>query len=121
MWNLRRQTIDMRFKPQPLRRELIKITQPFAIQGNLDHPKLHLEGAPVLNALAGSIAFPFNALDHIIQPKMGEVRHRPRHVIHIRASEQRGVRGRETERRSRGPLGLGILGGEPDRARERRR
>lgn len=119
--NLRRQTIDMRFKPQPLRRELIKVTQPFAIQGNLDHPKLHLEGAPVLNALAGSIAFPFNALDHIIQPKMGEVRHRPCHVIHTRASEQRGVRGRETERRSRGPLGLGILGGEPDRARERRR
>ncbi|MEM9590272.1 MAG: AsmA-like C-terminal region-containing protein [Pseudomonadota bacterium] len=121
--NLRRDTIDMRFKPQPLRQELIKVTQPFAIQGNLYRPKLHLEGAPVLNALAGSLAFPFNALDHIIQPKLGEVRHRPCHVIHTTTREQRRLQEREAqrERGTRGPLGLGIFGGEQKRERERER
>ncbi|ODR99189.1 hypothetical protein AUC68_04035 [Methyloceanibacter methanicus] len=114
--NLRRETIDLRFKPQPLQRELIETSQPFAIQGNLDHPKLHLEGAPVLNALAGSLAFPFNALDHIIQPKMDEVRHRPCHVIHTAAPEEREGERREEER---GPLGLGIFGHEGEAARAR--
>ena len=118
--NLRRETIDLRFKPQPLRQELIKVTQPFAIQGNLYHPTLHLEGAPVLNALAGSLAFPFNALDHIIQPKLGEVRHRPCQVIHTAMPEERG---REQREGARGPLGLGIFGreGEAGRAREESR
>ncbi|ODR96548.1 hypothetical protein AUC70_14830 [Methyloceanibacter stevinii] len=118
--NLRRETVDLRFKPQPLRQELIKVTQPFAIQGNLYHPTLHLEGAPVLNALAGSLAFPFNALDHIIQPKLGEVRHRPCQVIHTAMPEERG---REQREGARGPLGLGLFGreGEAGRAREESR
>jgi hypothetical protein len=115
--NLRRETIDLRFKPQPLRQELIKVTQPFAIQGNLYHPTLHLKGAPVLNALAGSIACPFNALDHIIQPRLGEVRHKPCQVIHTAMPEEGG---RERRQGGRGPLGLGILGGEGLFGRERR-
>lgn len=118
--NLRRETIDLRFKPQPLRQELIKVTQPFAIQGNLYHPSLHLEGAPVLNALAGSLAFPFNALDHIIQPKLGEVRHEPCHVIR---TAMPGAAEPARRQDSRGPLGLGIFGreGEAGRAREQSR
>ncbi len=114
--NLRRETVDLRFKPQPLRRELIQVTQPFAIQGNLYHPTVHLKGVPVLNALAGSLAFPFNALDHIIQPRLGEVRHKPCEVIHTAMPEEGG---RERRQGGRGPLGLGILGGEGAASRER--
>lgn len=112
--DMRRDAIDLRFKPQPLTRELIKVTQPFSVQGRLDHPSLHLGGAPVLNALAGTLAFPFNALDRIIQPRMDEVRHRPCQVIHTAAPA-----GHEAERRGggRGPLGLGTFGHEGEARR----
>ena len=61
-------------------------------------------------------AFPFNALDHIIQPRLGEVRHKPCEVIHTAMPEEGG---RERRQGGRGPLGLGILGGEGAASRER--
>ena len=116
--DLRRDAIDLRFKPQPMRRELIKVTQPFAIQGRLSHPQLRLEGAPVLSAVAGTLAFPFNALDRIIQPRADAPDRRPCQIIRTSTRESREA---ERGRGGRGPLGLGILGREGERGTERER
>ena len=95
--NFQRDTIDLRFEPQPLKKQLIEVTQPFCIQGSLDHPEVRLEGAPVANALAGALAFPFNILDDIVQPKAGEVEHVPCKVIHT-AARQEGTRRKRSAR-----------------------
>lgn len=102
--DLRRDAIDLRFKPQALRRELINTAQPFAVQGPLDSPALRLKGAPVANALAGTIAFPFNVLDGIVQPRADAPGRVPCQVT--RATDRR-QRGTEQAPRRRG---LGIFG-----------
>lgn len=116
--DLRRDVLDLRFKPQPLRQKLIEVTQPFVIQGNLKHPKIHLTGAPIANAVAGTFAFPFNLLDSIVQPRAGTPGRVPCRVTYTAERRERETRTRPD---SHGPLGLGIFGDASERGGERRR
>ena len=116
--DLRRDVLDLRFKPQPLRQKLIDVTQPFVIQGNLKHPQIHLTGAPIANAVAGTFAFPFNLLDSIVQPRAGTPGRVPCRVTYTAERRERETRTRPD---SRGPLGLGIFGDASERGGERRR
>ncbi len=99
--------IDLRFKPQALHPQFIKIVQPFALQGTLSHPHLVLTGHPVEGAVVGVLAFPFNLLETIVQPAAKTPAHTPCHVIHT--TQQVGI-GTTGSGGGGGPLGLGILG-----------
>lgn len=97
--------IDLRFRPQALRRQFINVARPFAFQGPLSHPRLTLTGT-TSRAMTEVLAFPFNLLGTIILPSAGTPGRRPCHIIH---PTQRAGGGN-----TRGPLGLGILGtGQP--------
>ena len=67
--DFRQDNIDLRFKPQALRRQFIKVAQPFAISGKLSSPTVTLGGSPVAGAATGVFAFPFNLLGTIVLPK----------------------------------------------------
>jgi uncharacterized protein involved in outer membrane biogenesis len=66
--DFQRDQIDLRFKPQALQPQFLKIAQPFAIKGALGSPKLILTGDPVAGVVTDVIAFPFNLLETIVQP-----------------------------------------------------
>lgn len=97
--DFRQSQVNLRFKPQALHPQFIKIAQPFAVSGPLSHPRLRLTGAPVAGAVVEVLAFPFNLLGTIVQPKANEPGRVPCRIIHTAASRAAG-----------GPLGLGILG-----------
>jgi uncharacterized protein involved in outer membrane biogenesis len=73
--------VNLRFKPRALRQQFIKIAQPFAVKGPLNHPQLRLTGAPVAGAVVEVLAFPFNLLDTIIQPGPNERGRAPCRII----------------------------------------
>lgn len=95
--------IDLRFRPQALRRQFINVARPFALQGSLSHPRLSLTGT-ASRAMTEVLAFPFNLLGTIILPSAGTPGRRPCHIIHT--TQRAGAGGN-----AGGPLGLGILGG----------
>jgi hypothetical protein len=66
--DFRQSEVNLRFKPKALRQQFVKIAQPFAIRGPLNHPQFRLTGAPVAGAVVEVLAFPFNLLDTIVQP-----------------------------------------------------
>jgi len=103
--DFRADTIDLRFRPQALRRQFINVARPFAFQGSLSHPRLAITGT-TSRAMTEVLAFPFNLLGTIILPSAGTPGRRPCHIIH---STQRAGGGGNTD----GPLGLGILGRRP--------
>ncbi len=107
--DFRAKSIDLRFRSQALQRQFIKIAQPFAIQGTLSSPRLSLSGAPVTGAAVGTLALPLNLLDTIVLPRAQESRRVPCRVPQPTAG---GGGSSEPKRGSRGPLGLGILGGQ---------
>ena len=107
--DFRSDTVDLRFKPQALQTQFIKIAQPFAIQGKLGNPSVKLTGAPVAGAVVGALASPLNLLATIVQPKAGTPGRVPCRVVQ---SAQGGGTPAANQTRSRGPLGLGILGGK---------
>lgn len=104
--DFRANAIDLRFRPQALRPQFIKVAQPFALRGSLSHPQLNLTGSPSTGAMAEVLAFPFNLLGTIILPSSDTPGRRPCHIIH---TTQRAGGGGNTG----GPLGLGILGRRP--------
>lgn len=110
--DFRRNAIDLRFKPQALRKQFIKIAQPFAIRGSLSSPKVALTGSPAAGAVVGAIAFPFNLLDAIVQSKAETPGRVPCRVVQASQQGGRGGAAPAANSRSRGPLGLGILGGQ---------
>ena len=65
----RTNAIDLRFKPQTLRRQFIQTAHPFAIQGKIGSKSVRLTGTPVAGAVTGVLAFPFNLLGTIVQPR----------------------------------------------------
>ena len=67
--DFRQDNIDLRFKPQALQKQFIKVAQPFAISGKLSSPTVTLGGSPVAGAATGVFAFPFNLLGTIVLPK----------------------------------------------------
>jgi uncharacterized protein involved in outer membrane biogenesis len=106
----RANTIDLRFKPQALRRQFIQTSHPFAIQGKIGNKSVRLTGTPAASAVTGVLAFPFNLLGTIVQPRAGTPGRVPCRVVQ---STQQGSGGITTTRRPRsGPLGLGIFGGQ---------
>ena len=108
--DLRADTIDLRFNPQALQRQLVKVATPFAIQGNLASPRVSLTGAPVAGATVGAVALPLNLLDAIVLPRADQSGRVPCRTSQATAGG--GGREAEPKRGSRGPLGLGILGGQ---------
>ena len=66
--DFRQSEVNLQFKPKALRQQFIKIAQPFAIKGSLNHPQLRLTGAPGAGAVVEVLAFPFNLLNTIVQP-----------------------------------------------------
>lgn len=107
--DFRKEEIDLRFRPQALQRQLINVPQPFAIQGKLDSPRLTLGGAPVAGAAVNTLALPLNLLGSIVLPRADNSGRVPCRVEQNTAGGDRDV---GTNRGSRGPLGLGILGGQ---------
>jgi hypothetical protein len=69
--DFRQDQVNLRFKPQALQRQFIKVVQPFAISGKLSSPTLMLSGSPVTGAITGVLAFPFNLLGNIVLPNAG--------------------------------------------------
>jgi AsmA family protein len=106
----RANTIDLRFKPQALRPQFIQTAHPFAIQGNIGSKSVRLTGTSVTSAVTGVLAFPFNLLGTIVQPRADTPGRVPCRIVQ---SGQQGAGGAATTTRPRsgGPLGLGILGG----------
>jgi hypothetical protein len=70
-------TIDMRFRPRPLRPQLIDIVKPFSIKGSLSKPHLHMEGATVAKVAAEVIAFPLNLIGTLLEPLEAGTHHVP--------------------------------------------
>ena len=106
--DFRNDKVDLRFRPRALRRQLVNVTQPFAIQGSLDSPSVNLGGAPVAGAAVGTLALPLNLLDTIVLPRADSSGRVP---CRVEQTASGGGGNTETRGRSRGPLGLGILGG----------
>jgi uncharacterized protein involved in outer membrane biogenesis len=107
--DFRAETINLHFKPQALRRQVITTAQPFSIEGKLGGPRVKLRGAPAAGAVVGTLASPLNLLSSITQPRAGTPGRVPCRVVHgVPAAGQATT----TKPRSRGPLGLGILGGQ---------
>jgi AsmA family protein len=104
--------VDLHFKPQALQSQFIKIAQPFAIQGKLGSPSVRLTGAPVAGAVVGTLASPLNLLATIVQPKAGTPGRVPCRVVQTAQGARGGNAPAANQPRSRGPLGLGILGGQ---------
>jgi hypothetical protein len=102
--------VNLGFKPQALQRQFIKIAQPFAIQGKLGSPKVSLTGAPVAGAVVGTLASPLKLLATIVQPRAGTPGRVPCKIV--RTAAPGGSASPAAGSRSRGPLGLGILGGQ---------
>ena len=96
--DFRQNEVNLRFKPQALRQQFMKISQPFAIRGTLSRPQLRLTGAPVAGAMVEVLAFPFNLLETIIQPKASEPGRVPCRIIHTASASTSSL------------LGLGLLG-----------
>ena len=96
--DFRQNEVNLRFKPQALRQQFMKISQPFAIRGPLSRPQLRLTGAPVAGAMVEVLAFPFNLLETIIQPKASEPGRVPCRIIHTASASTSSL------------LGLGLLG-----------
>jgi AsmA-like C-terminal region len=96
--DFRQSELNLRFKPQALRPQFVKIAQPFAIRGPLSHPQLRLTGAPVAGAVVEVFAFPLNLLETIVQPQANELGRIPCHITYTASAS------------ASGPLGLGILG-----------
>lgn len=102
-------TIDLRFKPQALRPQFIQTAHPFAIQGKIGSKSVRLTGSPATSSVTGVLAFPFNLLGTIVQPRAEMPGRVP---CSVKQSAPRGSGATTTTQpRSRGPLGLGILGG----------
>jgi hypothetical protein len=78
--DFQRDQVDLRFKPQALQPQFLKIAQPFAIKGALGSARVTLTGAPLAGAVTDVIAFPFNLLETIIQPTGDALRRIPCHV-----------------------------------------
>jgi hypothetical protein len=55
--DFRQSEVNLQFKPKALRKQFIKIAQPFAIRGPLAQPQLRLTGAPVAGAVVEVLAF----------------------------------------------------------------
>lgn len=106
----RSNTIDLRFKPQALRRQFIQTSHPFAMQGKIGSKSVRLTGTPAASAVTGALAFPFNLLATIVQPRAETPGRAPCRVV--QSVQQGGGGTTATRPRSRGPLGLGILGGQ---------
>lgn len=103
----RANTIDLRFKPQALRPQFIQTAHPFAIQGNISSYSVRLTGTPVTSAVSGVLAFPFNLLGSIVQPRAETPGRVPCRIT--RTGPQGTPAATSAQPRSRGPLGLGIL------------
>ncbi len=106
--DFRNDQVNLRFKPQALQRQFIKIAQPFAIQGKLGNPSVKLTGAPVAGAVVGTLASPLNLLATIVQPKAGTPGRVPCKIVRTAAPGGNAA----PAARSRGPVGMGILGGQ---------
>jgi uncharacterized protein involved in outer membrane biogenesis len=106
--------IDLRFRPQALRRQFINVARPFSVQGSLSHPRLALSGTT--RAMTEVLAFPFNLLGTIILPSAGTPGRRPCHIV--QTTQRTSAGGGNAV----GPLGLGILGrGQPAQTAPSRR
>lgn len=105
--DFRQDTVNLRFKPQALQKQFIKVAQPFTIEGKLNNPKVGLTGSPVAGAVVGAFAFPFNLLETIVQPHAQAPGRVPCRVVHTAKTG-----GRATTEPHGGPLGLGIFGGQ---------
>ncbi len=63
--------IDLRFRPRALQVQLLKVVQPFAIQGKLSDPTVRLTGTPVMGAAVDVLSVPLNLVGSMILPRPG--------------------------------------------------